>query len=66
MAAYTTGVSNAATIRAMYAVQEIAVRIKIIEPNLGHDQMPRERSQPDHLSSPKTMRNSPVRHSFIQ
>jgi hypothetical protein len=52
MAAYTKGVSDAATIRAMDAVQEIATRTKIIESTLGHD-MPLERSQPDHLSSPK-------------
>jgi hypothetical protein len=52
MSAYIKGVSDAATIRAMDAVQEIAAMTKIIEPKLGHD-IPRERSQPDHLSSPK-------------
>ncbi len=52
MAARIKGVSDAATIRGMDAVQEIAARTKIMEPDWRHD-MPRERTHRDHLSSPK-------------
>jgi hypothetical protein len=52
MAAYIKGVSDAATIRAMDAEEEIAARTKIMEPHLGHDK-PRKRSHRDHLSSLK-------------
>jgi hypothetical protein len=62
MAAYTKGVSDAATIRAMdAAVQEMSAemsaRTKIMEPNLGQD-MPREPSHPDDLNSSKNQKFS--------
>jgi hypothetical protein len=52
IAAYIKGVSDAATIRTMNdaAVPEMSVRTKIMERSLGQD-MPRERSHPDDLSS---------------
>jgi hypothetical protein len=49
MAARIKGVSDAATIRGMDAVQEIAARTKIMELDLRHEDMPRERSHRDHL-----------------
>jgi hypothetical protein len=50
IAAYIKGVSDAATIRAMDVVQQMAARTKIMEPQLGH-YMSRALSPQDHLRS---------------